>query len=312
MCTGIRFGIRFFGRTLDWMESYGEVLVVAPRNYKFEFKFEEGLESHFAIMGMAVVSDNYPLFYEGFNEAGLGMAGLYFKDETVYHKRCEGKINVAPFEIVPYILGQCKSVREARERLDKMNIVDEGFNDRWGTSPLHWILADKKECIVIESLEDGLKVYENSYGVLTNAPSFDSQVANYNNYMNLHHKLPGNWTSMSRFVRAVYVRNNSKVRTRINNYLKSDDITFEDTILKMNEMEMVNHYFRMLDSVSQIRGCNKEVDREDEITIYSCCQDLDKGIYYYTTYECRDIKSLCFDEVELNGDKLYIRDIRRM
>ena len=130
--------------------------------------------------------------------------------------------------------------------------------------------------------------------------------------MNLHDKLPGNWTSKSRFVRAVYVRNNSKVRTIINNYLKSDDSAFEDTILKMNEMEKVNHYFRMLDSVSQIRGCNKEVDREDEITIYSCCQDLDKGIYYYTTYECREIKFLCFDEVELNGDKLYIRDIRRI
>ena len=195
---------------------------------------------------------------------------------------------MAPFEIIPYILGQCKSVREAREKLDKMNIVDEGFNDKWGTSPLHWILADRKECIVVEALESGLKVYENGYGVLTNSPSFDKQIANYNNYMNLHDKLPGNWTYKSRFVRAVYVRNNSKVGAEI------------------------NHYFRMLDSVSQIRGCNKEVDREDEITIYSCCQDLDKGIYYYTTYECRNIKSLSFDEVELNGDKLYIRDIRRI
>ena len=288
MCTGIWFDNRFFGRTLDWMESYGEVLVVAPRNFKFDFRFEENLESHYAIMGMAVVADDYPLFYEGFNEAGLGMAGLYFKNETVYQERCEGKINVAPFEIIPYILGQCKSVREAREKLDKMNIVNEGFNDKWGTSPLHWILADKKECIVVEALESGLKVYENGYGVLTNSPSFDKQIANYNNYMNLHDKLPGNWTSKSRFVRAVYVRNNSKVGAEI------------------------NHYFRMLDSVSQIRGCNKEVDREDEITIYSCCQDLDKGIYYYTTYESRNIKSLSFDEVELNGDKLYIRDIRRI
>ena len=83
MCTGIWFDNRFFGRTLDWMESYGEVLVVAPRNFKFDFRFEENLESHYAIMGMAVVADDYPLFYEGFNEAGLGMAGLYFKNETV-------------------------------------------------------------------------------------------------------------------------------------------------------------------------------------------------------------------------------------
>lgn len=284
MCTAIWFENRFMGRTLDWMESYGEMLVVAPRNFRFDFRFEEGLESHFAIMGMAVVSDNYPLFYEGFNEVGLGMAGLYFEDETVYHEKCEGEINVAPFEFIPYILGQCRSVKEAKVKLSNMNIVNEGFNDRWGTSPLHWILADKVECIVIESLEDGIKIYENSYGVLTNSPTFDKQVNNYSNYMNLYKNLPGNWSSKSRFVRASYVRNNAKVGTE----------------------DGVNIFFRILDSVSQIRGCNKEVDREEEITLYSCCQDFDKGIYYYTTYECREIKSLSFDEIQLNDSKLRI------
>ena len=293
VCTGIWFKNRYMGRTLDWMESYGEMLVVAPRNFKFEFRFEEGLESHFAMMGMAVVSENYPLFYEGVNEAGLGMAGLFFKEETVYHERCEGKINVAPFEMIPYILGQCKSVKEARVRLERMNIVNERFNDSWGTSPLHWILADKEECMVVESLVSGLKIYENKYGVLTNAPNFDKQVVNYNNYMNLYKHLPGNWSSMSRFVRAVYVRNNSKTGNEEN-------------------IADVNLFFHMLDVVSQIRGCNQDADREDEITIYSCCQDLDKGIYYYTTYERREINSLSLDEVELNSDKLYIRDFRRL
>lgn len=303
MCTGIWYGNRYMGRTLDWMESYGEKLVVAPRNYKFEFRFENSLESHFAIMGMAVVSDNYPLFYEGFNEAGLGMAGLFFEEETVYHEKCEGKINVAPFEMIPYILGQCKSVKEARVKLDRMNIVNERFNERWGTSPLHWILADSTECIVVESLKDGLKIYENSYGVLTNSPTFDKQVANYSNYMNLYNNLPGNWSSMSRFVKAVYVRNNSKVGTIFKPSLESD---------YSGNKNIVNLFFHMLDSVSQIMGCNKDNDREEEITIYSCCQDLEKGIYYYTTYEHREIKYLCFDEVELNDNKLKIREIRRL
>lgn len=290
MCTGIWFENRFFGRTLDWMESYGEKLVVAPRNYKFSFRFEERMESHFAIMGMAVVSDNYPLFYEGFNEAGLGMSGLFFEEDTVYHDRCEGNINVAPFEMIPYILGQCKSVKEARSKLEKMNIVNEGFNERWGTSPLHWMLADSKECIVVESLADGLKVYDNKYGVMTNSPTFDKQVSNYNNYMNLYNNLPGNWSSMSRFVRAVYMRDNSKLR----------DID-----------DRVNHFFRMLDYVSQIRGCNQEKDRDEEITLYSCCQDLDKGIYYYAIYQCREIKALSFDEIQLNDNKITIKEIKR-
>lgn len=289
MCTGIWFENRFFGRTLDWMESYGERLVVAPRNFKFEFRFVEGMESHYAMMGMAVVSDNYPLFYEGFNEAGLGMAGLFFEEDTVYHDRCEGKINVAPFEMIPYILGQCKSVKEARSKLEKMNIVNEGFNERWGMSPLHWMLADKKECIVVESLADGLKIYDNNYGVMTNSPTFDKQVSNCNNYMNLYNNLPGNWSSKSRFVRAVYMRNHSKLRSIDN---------------------PVDHFFRMLDYVSQIRGCNQDKDRDEEITLYSCCQDLDKGIYYYAIYQCREIKMLSFDEIQLNDNKLNIREIR--
>ena len=309
MCTGIWYGNRYMGRTLDWMESYGEQLVVAPRNFRLDLRFEDRLESHFAIMGMAVVSDNYPLFYEGFNEAGLGMAGLFFEEETVYHERCDEMINVAPFEMIPYILGQCKSVKEARVRLDKMNIVNEGFSEQWGTSPLHWILADRVECIVVESLADGLKIYENSYGVLTNSPNFDKQVANYNNYMNLYGKLPGNWSSMSRFVRATYVRNNSKIGTVLN--VKAEKRNDKNTIKNDNITDGVNLFFHMLDSVSQIRGCNKDVVRDDEITIYSCCNDLEKGIYYYTSYERREISSVSFDEVELNDDKLYIRDLRR-
>ena len=286
MCTSIWFENRFLGRTLDWMESYGEKVTVVPRNFSLKFRFEEGMENHFAIMGMAVVSDEYPLFYEGMNEVGLGMTGLFFEEETVYHKACNGKINVAPFEIIPYILGQCKSVKEARSKLESMNIVNEGFNERWGTSPLHWMIADKEECIVVESLEEGLIIYDNRYGVMTNSPTFDKQVKNYNNYMNLYSNLPGNWSSMSRFVRAVYMRNNSNLR----------DID-----------DRVQHFFRMLDYVSQIRGCNQDKDRDEEITIYSCCQDLDKGIYYYISYEHREIKYMCFDELELNEERLYVK-----
>lgn len=302
MCTSIWFENRFFGRTLDWMESYGERVTVAPRNFRFDFRFEKIMESHFAIMGMAVVADDYPLFYEGMNEAGLGMAGLYFDEETVYHERCEGKINVAPFEMIPYILGQCRSVKEARNKLEKMNIVNKGFNEQWGTSPLHWMLADNKECIVVESLEDGLKIYDNSYGVMTNSPTFDKQVKNYTSYMNLYNNLPGNWNSMSRFVRAIYVRNNAKV-SGLDRYNQRCGNIEDNT-----EKSFVNLYFRMLDSVSQIRGCNQEKDRGEEITIYSCCQDLDKGIYYYTIYQCREIKAISFDEIQLNDNKLKIRE----
>ena len=120
--------------------------------------------------------------------------------------------------------------------------------------------------------------------------------------MNLYNNLPGNWNSMSRFVRAIYVRNNAKV-SGLDRYNQRYGNIEDNT-----EKSFVNLYFRMLDSVSQIRGCNQENDRGEEITIYSCCQDLDKGIYYYTIYQCREIKAISFDEIQLNDNKLKIRE----
>lgn len=309
MCTAVWYGNRFFGRTFDWMVSYGERVVIAPRNFVFEFRHLEKMESHYAIMGMGVVADGYPLFYEGVNEAGLGMAGLNFPGWAMYHKVDDKKDNVVPFEFIPYILSTCKSVAEARIKLAKINILDEGFNDEYGISPLHWIIADDKECITVESVRDGLKVFENTIGVLTNSPGFEMQMFNLNNYMSLKSSmpadsfggelklkpysygmgalgLPGDWSSMSRFVRAAFVRCNS---------------TEEE-----NNDSKVNQFFHILDSVSQIRGCSKDDDGQNEITIYSCCYDFKKRVYYYTTYEDRKQYFICFDEIQLNSQQLIL------
>lgn len=309
MCTAVWYENRFFGRTFDWMVSYGERVVIAPRNFVFEFRHLEKVESHYAIMGMGVVEDGYPLFYEAVNEAGLGMAGLNFPGWAMYHKVDDKKDNVAPFEFIPCILSTCKSVAEARIKLAKINILDEGFNDKFGTSPLHWILADCKECITVESVKEGLKVYENSVGVLTNSPDFKMQLFNLNSYMSLKSSmplnsfggdleletysygmgalgLPGDWSSMSRFVRAAFVRCNS-----------TDEGTDESK---------VNQFFHILESVSQIRGCSKDNDGKDEITIYISCYDLVKRVYYYTTYEDRKQYFICFDEIQLNSQQLIL------
>ena len=47
------------------------------------------------------------------------------------------------------------------------------------------MVSDSEECIVIEQMKDGLKVYENPYGVLTNNPPFHYQITNITNYRNL-------------------------------------------------------------------------------------------------------------------------------
>ena len=112
MCTAATYYSKdhYFGRNLDLEFSYKETVTIMPRNYSFSIRHEADIDNHYAIIGMAYVVDDYPLFYDGINEKGLGMAGLNFPDNAFYMPQEDGKDNIAPFEFIPWILGQCASV----------------------------------------------------------------------------------------------------------------------------------------------------------------------------------------------------------
>ena len=194
MCTAATYKTKdfYFGRTLDYEFSYGEEITITPRNYKFNLKNMGIMETHYAMIGMAHIAENYPLYYDAINEKGLGMAGLNFVGNADYKEVIDGKDNIAQFEFIPYILGKCTSVKEARELIGKINITNIPFNEKMSLAQLHWIIADKNEAITVESIKDGIKIYDNPVGVLTNNPPFDKQMFNLNNYMNLSPKSPKN------------------------------------------------------------------------------------------------------------------------
>lgn len=307
MCTAATYKTNdfYFGRTLDYEFSYGDEVVVMPRNYPLSFRFAGSLQSHYAIIGMAFVAGSDALFYDGINEKGLGMAGLNFVDNACYNKPAEGLDNVAQFEFIPWILSQCATVREARELLSKINILDEAYNEKLPVAKLHWIIADRTEAITVESMSDGLKIYDNPVGVLTNNPPFDLQMFALNNYMNLSPKqpenrwsiplnaysrgmgalgLPGDLSSQSRFIRVAYTKMHS--------------------LSGSSEAESVSQFFHILGSVDQQRGCCEVDDGKYEITLYTSCCNADKGIYYYTTYGNRQITAVDMHRENLDGDKL--------
>ncbi len=259
------------------------------------------------MIGMACAVESYPLYYDAVNEKGVGMAGLNFVGNAVYRKREEGKDNIAQFELIPWILCQCATVGEAREFLPRINITNIPFNDKLPLAQLHWILADKKESVVIESVEAGLRIYDNPVGVLTNNPPFDMQMAALRNYMALSVQppkntfapgltldaysygmgaigLPGDLSSQSRFVRAAFTKMNSV----------SGD----------GEKESVSQFFHILNSVDQQRGCCKLEDGNCEVTIYTSCCNADKGIYYYTAYDNHQITGVDMHREDLDADKL--------
>lgn len=309
MCTAATYKTDdfYFGRTLDYEFSYGDEIVVTPRNFPVNFRTMGVMEKHYAMIGMAHVAEDFPLYYDAVNEKGLGMAGLNFVGNAHYFDAEQGKDNVAQFELILWVLGQCASVKEARELLGRINILNTPFNDRMPCAQLHWIIADKDEAITLESVNEGIRIYDNPVGVLTNNPPFDEQMFNLNNYMHLSAKnpentfsdkltlkcysrgmgalgLPGDLSSQSRFVRVAFVKMNS--------------------ISGNSEAESVSQFFHILGSVDQQRGCCDLGDGKYELTIYTSCCNADKGIYYYTTYENHQISAVDMHKENLDGNSL--------
>ncbi len=309
MCTAATYKTNdfYFGRTLDNEFSYGEEVTVTPRRYPFHFLNMGDMDHHYAIIGMAHISRNYPLYYDAMNEKGLAMAGLNFVGNAYYRDNISGKDNVAQFEFIQWILGQCASVKEACGLLEKINITGYAFDKDLPTAQLHWIICDRTRTVTVESVRSGIKIYNNPAGVLTNNPPFDEQLFNLNNYMRLSPKtpentfcgklplraysrgmgalgLPGDVSSQSRFVRAAFVRANS--------------------VSGSSESESVSQFFHILGSVDQQRGCCEVENGKYEMTIYTSCCNADKGIYYYSTYENHQITAVDMHRENLDGDTL--------
>lgn len=311
MCTAITYQTKdhYFGRNLDLESSYHEVVTVTPRNYPFHFRKTNSLKTHYAMIGMAYVVDSFPLYYEATNEKGLSVAGLNFPGNADYKPEVPGKDNVAPFEFIPWLLGQCADLAQVRALLARVNLIKLPFNADLPLAPLHWMISDRSGSITVECVRQGLWVYDNPVGVLTNNPPFDFQMLNLNNYMGLSRDapvnrlcpeldlkpyclgmgamgLPGDLSSASRFVRAAFTRLNSV----------SGD----------SEWESVSQFFHILGSVAQQRGCVRLENGGYETTLYSSCCNTDRGIYYYTTYENSQITGVDMHRENLNSQALSV------
>ena len=315
MCTAItlKTNDHYFGRNLDLEYSFSETVTITPRNFPLSFRKKEVLTSHYAIIGIAYVPDNYPLYYDATNEKGLSMAGLNFPGEADYKTFDNTKDNVTPFEFIPWILGQCATVNEAMTLLQRINLLNEDYSSDLKLSPLHWILADKHTSLTIESVPQGFRIHHNPVGVLTNNPPFDMQLFHLNNYMSLSPEapenefsstlnlrkysngmgamgMPGDWSSQSRFVKASFVKMNS--------------------ICENSEEESISQFFHILGSVEHQRGCVDMGNHLYEITVYSSCCNTDKGIYYYKTYENSQITAVNMHHEDLDSSQLYSYPLR--
>lgn len=308
MCTSLTLTADnfYFGRNMDIDYNFGEKIIITPKNFPFKFRKAGELNSHYAIIGMSSEADGYPLYADGANEKGLCMAGLNFPGYAKYSETdAPDKKNIAPFELIPWILGQCADVDEAEKLLLSSNIVDMPFSDKIPAATLHWHIADKNRSIVLENTASGMHIYENPVGVMTNNPTFDFHLTNLGQYLNLtpddkqnrfaedagvkpfgkglgSYGLPGDSSPCSRFVRTAFLKLYSKCRP-------------EDGVAQ---------FFHILDAAAVVNGSIVPESGRDYMTTYTACMDAENGIYYYKTYAgCRIYAANMYHE-DLDGSEL--------
>ena len=314
MCTAISFKANnhYFGRNLDLYYNYREQITVTPRNFPIKFSMLGELKNHYAIIGMATVEEVFPLYYDAMNEKGLAAAALNFPGNAHYFNPQKGRVNLAPFEVILWVLSNFSTVDEVENAAKNLNIVNIDFSPDLPNTPLHWMISDKNRSLVLEQVGDGLKIHNNPIGVLTNNPPFEVQTTLLQNYWYLSAKnpekiflknlkskpyslgmggigLPGDASSPSRFVRAAFV--------------------LENSVCDGEEIAEVGQFFHILSSVEQQKGVTEVKKNLFEYTLYSSCLNTGKGIYYYTTYQNRSITGVDMKREDLNSNSLICYDL---
>ena len=308
MCTCIMLKNKntYFGRNMDITTSFNEKIIIIPRNYLITFKKQKEIISHYAIIGTGTIIDDYPLLAEAANEQGLAIAGLSFMDNAKYYQEKKDKINLAPYELILYLLANFKTVKQVKTALSKINVLNKNFNNNIKLTALHFMISDQEESIVLETTKEGMKIYNNPYNVLTNNPPFYYHMENIKNYIHLTNKkpkntfdkslkikvysygqgligLPGDYSSSSRFIKALYIKNNM--------------------ILSDEEEDTIKQFFYCLESVKMIKGI---VDTKNgyEYTRYTTCINTTTSKYYYSTYDNPTIKTINLFDEDINSTNL--------
>lgn len=314
MCTCINVLMNnntLFGRNMDLDYSFNEKIIITPRKYNIKYKKVSENNKHYAILGIGTVIENYPLYADAINEYGLGISMLNFPDLCCYYDVDNKKNNIAPYELPLYLLSKCKSLKEVKNIIKDINIVNIDFSNLVPVAPLHFMISDSTGSIVIECRSDKMHIYNNKYNVLTNNPSFDYHCFNLANYMHLHndtphnninsnldiypysyglgaYSLPGDFSSTSRFIKAFFVK--------------------EFMTLNNEENYNINQFFKCLESVRMVKGVVR-AKYGFEYTRYTSCYNLNSLTLSYKTYDNDIIKKVSLNSYDLNNDTLINIDL---
>ena len=320
MCTALNLKTKdnkhLFGRNLDVIESYGQSVIIVPRKFQWNNVVENRTEvSKYACVGMGIVVENHPLLFDGVNEKGLAGAGLNFTNFAVFdEKAISGKTNFSGSDFLYWVLSSFENLEDLKIALKDVVLTNTSVKPGYDVAKLHWIFTDLSgKSIVIEYLKDGMHVYENEVGVLTNDPTFDWQITNLSQYVTIDTKtpkpkqmgdilikpyghglnmlgLPGDASPASRFVRT--------------NFFKWSVFGLE------NEISGVSDFFNVLNSVFVVKGTEIDDNGEMNYTLYQSCMCQESGVYYYRNYNNSRINAVSLFNEDLEGKEIIKFDYK--
>ena len=323
MCTSFTLHAKdesyMLSRTMDFSIEMAKTVTYIPQNFHLihDYRSSETYQTKYAYVGMGALEDHCNIVFDGINEQGLTAATLYFVSYAGYAdpQAATTAVKVAPDMVVGYTLGNYASVNEVKTAFEQnqIQIVDEKNPTLGITPPLHYIFMDKTGAtIVVEVMKDGVHVYDDTVGVMTNSPDYPWHENNLNNYLTVtpkQHKpvnwlgkelhpmsqgsgnfgLPGDFTPVARFVRAAYLKN----------FMPQADNEYGNLIKAEN----------ILKSVNVAKGAVVTENDAQDFSCYRSFMSATSQTYYFATYNNQRVRKIDLQTLtSLTEPKIFVVD----
>ena len=324
-CTGIRLSVKdgsaVYGRTMEWGTfDLNSRVAIIPHGYEFTGLTPDGhngkkWKSKYGVIGLDMLGKD--LLADGMNEKGLATGLFYHPGYATYmeYDKAQSNNTITAVDIVSYILSQFATIDEVKRGMESVKVVPVVEKAIGIPVQGHWMVTEPSgKSIVIEYSNKELQIFENTLGVITNAPTYDWHMTNLRNYINLSAValptikienldfsplgggsgmigLPGDFTPPSRFVRAVAWSQTARP-------LEDSD-------------EAIYELFRILDNFNIPLGAAEGSDSEKtklkgmrSSTIWTTGWDLTQKLLYFHTQHNRRVRQVTLNKIDFSKKEI--------
>ena len=315
-----RDGNVMIGRTMEFGVDSQWKIAVVPRNMQFTSPAPGGKNGltwkakhgYVAVVGWGLDD----MVVDGMNEAGLTFGALWYEPDVKYQNVPPGQEARALAEtmIGSWILGNFATVDEVKLAMAEVLMFGYVVPALGIAPPGHLVMYDASgKSIVMEFDEGGkVRIYDNSFGILTNAPDFPWHIKHLRQYIGMSDEnpkpremagvkliptghgvgmigLPGDLTPPSRFI-----------RLGVTTYFADQA---ENAEKGLNLCQHIVNAFNIVSGVVVDRSPQGKVVAK-VTTQWASFRDLANKIFYFQTYENLDLRKIDLRKLDFSADKV--------